>query len=100
VRSKTLSDVIHELWPSPMLRGMPEGTTFEHGMEGPRVWARLSTPWFPETSECEITEAETRRRAVEEGRQAFAHLCDERLSDLRMRHWMAIYWPDLDEVSS
>ena len=99
VMPSTMADVLAELWPSPMLRGMPEGTVFEHGTEDERIWARLTTPWFPVAAECEITRAETRELAGSLGAGAFVQLCDERLSDLRMRHWLAMFWPDLDDIS-
>jgi hypothetical protein len=96
--STTLSAVLDELWPSPTLRGMPDGTCFEHGWNEMRdhLWARLTTPWFPEPTTCEIFEYDI--RLADRDARAFVDICDARLSDLRMRHWMAMFWPDLDEV--
>lgn len=92
--SALLGAVIREAWGTPILYGMPEGTTFNYWIDAlDCITARLWTPWFPELSYATIPAPPL--NDTREVMRAY----DEALNRLRSDHFHRIFWPDLDDVS-
>lgn len=78
-----LDSIVRDMWFEPILRNMPDGTTFEHGVDEVQVWARLSSRRRTTTAQMAISDL-----ARLEGRSMVARL-DSLLEGLRREH----HWP-------